>query len=102
MKITTSLLPITLLASAAAAISMDVQQNSQWNPLTVQLDECKDFDIGVTQVNLDPGSNNQRAFRCIFYGGSDCQGSLIAVVASNHPLSGVFNPAAFSMTCLSI
>ncbi|KAL2854660.1 hypothetical protein BJX68DRAFT_264560 [Aspergillus pseudodeflectus] len=67
MKASTSVLSLGLLASTVMAINMDVQQNGQWNLVTVQQGECEDFDTGVTQVNLDPSSNNQRAFRCIFY-----------------------------------
>ncbi|KAL3442179.1 hypothetical protein BJX65DRAFT_227295 [Aspergillus insuetus] len=102
MKALALVLPLGLLASTVMAIDMDVQQNGQWNLVTVQPGVCEDFNTGVTQVNLDPSSNNQRAFRCIFYQESGCQGSVTAVVASNHPLSGVFNPIALSVTCLNM
>ncbi|CEL09906.1 hypothetical protein ASPCAL13034 [Aspergillus calidoustus] len=102
MKASTSVLSLGLLASTVMAINMDVQQNGQWNLVTAQQGECEDFDTGVTQVNLDPSSNNQRAFRCIFYQESECQGSVTAVVASNHPLSGVFSPIALSVICLNM
>ncbi|KAJ0415950.1 hypothetical protein BJY00DRAFT_317290 [Aspergillus carlsbadensis] len=67
MKVFTSILPLGLFTSTVTAINMDVQQNGQWNLVIVQPGECEDFDTGVSQVNLDPSSNNQRAFRCVFY-----------------------------------
>ncbi|KAL2836931.1 hypothetical protein BJY01DRAFT_251724 [Aspergillus pseudoustus] len=92
-----------LLAASATAIEMDVREESggDWILVPVEDGVCKTYDNPVVQINLVPWSNGGSSFICRPYVLSNCQGDFQGSIASNHPLTGEFQPPVNSVLCFS-